>query len=164
MNHPTPTMPEAPAIHPVQAAGIACILLVPVLALLGLFGESFDRASTTSSDLSLDIEYSTRYRYKMINDLNVLVTNESDQTIPALTVYFSRDYIDQFSTVTFTPPANQLTREMYVVELTGMAAGESRGITVELQGERYGEHRGTVSADGDGLQAVEVKVTTFIFP
>lgn len=163
-------MPEAPVIerqlviHPVQAAGILCILLLPVLALLGLFGESFDRVNASSSDLALDIEYSTRYRYKMINDLNVLVTNESDQTIPTLTVRFSRDYIDQFSTVTFTPSVNHITHDVYVVELTNVAAGESSAITVELQGERYGEHRGTVSASGDGLETAAAELTTFIFP
>lgn len=147
-----------------QRIGLLLLMAIPVLAVLGIFGESFEQVTQSSEDLSMTVEYATRYRYKMINNLSVDLVNESDQTLPVLSVSFSRDYIDQFSTVTFTPSVKEITGTAYIVELTEVAPGESRSVQVELQGERYGQHQGAVGASAEGIASVELQLTTFIFP
>lgn len=152
------------ALYSFQVIGLPLLILFPVLALLGVFGETFDQVQAASDALEMTVDYPSRYRYKMINDLQVSVRNNSDQTLQTLTVSFSSDYIDRFSTVTFTPDVSRVTGDIYEVELTEVAPGETQVIRVEIQGEQYGQHTGHITAAADGLAPVEVQVATFIFP
>src|SRR5690606_14556403 len=161
--------PEAPelqrkvAFYHYQVIGLA-FLLVPILALLGMFDKSTTHIRTESDELSMEVSYATRHRYKMITDLIVSIQNRSDQTIPLVTVKLSRDYVDQSSIVTFTPATVRITDSDYEVEIRDVAAGTSQIVRAELRGEHYGEHKGWVNAAAAGLEAVALELTTFIYP
>ncbi|MAS34936.1 MAG: hypothetical protein CL610_13080 [Anaerolineaceae bacterium] len=160
----SPQIKRQLAFYSFQYIGIPLIFLLPLLAVLGVFGESFAVINATSADLALRVDYPTRYRYGLINDMEVIVRNLSDEPIPDLTVSFSVDYINQFAFVTFTPSAELLTGEVYEVELEAVLPGESRRVRVELQAQQYGLHSGTVSVRADSLEPVHVPVSTFVFP
>jgi hypothetical protein len=147
-----------------QYVGMAIMLLIPILALAGAFGESFTTVEAVSRDLRLTVDYATRYRYKMLNSLVAEIDNLTDTDIPKLTITFSRDYIDWFSTVVFSPAATLITDTVYEVELQDVRAGETQVVAVELQGERYGIHTGLITAVAEGLEPVSVEVSTIIFP
>jgi hypothetical protein len=151
-------------LYPYQWVGFAVILLIPILALFGVFGESFAQVQQSSQDMALDVDYAIRNRYRMGSNLQVAVQNLSDQPIPSLTVSISRDYVDKFAEVTFSPSVARISDSAYEVDLTEIQPGESRVITVELEAEEYGQHQGTITATVQGLVPVEVNVTTFIFP
>jgi hypothetical protein len=150
--------------YPWQLIGVGLIMLVPVLALLGVFGESRGATHASGAGLEVRVEYLTRLRYKMLNPMTVSVQNMSTQSIPTLTVAVDRAYIEGFSDVTFTPDADEITGSDYVVELIGVPPGETRVVTVSLEARRYGRFTGRVrAAAGDGAPA-EARVETFVFP
>src|SRR5690606_827994 len=58
------TKPRHLALHRFQWIALPLMFLVPVLALLGLFGESTGQVHDERGALALYADYPTRYRYK----------------------------------------------------------------------------------------------------
>lgn len=160
----SPRIERRLAFYHFQYICIPLIFLLPVLAVLGVFGESFAVIDSASADLALRVNYPTRYRYGLINDMEISVRNVSDTMIPSLTVTFSVDYIDRFAFVTFTPSANRVTDEVYEVELETVLPGETRRVRVEQQAQHYGLHTGAITAQADSREPVQVLISTFVFP
>lgn len=147
-----------------QMIGLPLIMLVPILALLGIFGETVDSTVISSPQLEMRVEYPTRFRYKMLDSITVTLRNVSGQPISALDVRFARAYIRGFSTVTFTPPVKSITEEDYILELNDLQPEETRIITVSIQAEKYGTHKGTIRVTPESAESVQVSLGTFIFP
>jgi hypothetical protein len=147
-------------LTPWQRFAVPVLLGIPILALLGVFGESWDTASQATSNLELRLEYPTRYRYKMLNSLNLDVSNTSAGPIDTITVALDTAYASRFSTVVGIP-----TFEFpYTLELTDLPPGETRRVTIELQGERYGRHSGDLLVTSTAADTARLPVSTFIFP
>ena len=72
-------------------------MLLPVLGMLGLFGETITTERAANEQLAMQIEYTTRHRYKLNNNMKVTITNLSDQSPVTVTVSFDRAYLDHFS-------------------------------------------------------------------
>ena len=151
-------------IYTFQLIGIPLMILIPILALFGLFGESVESVRTSSQQLDMIVEYPTRFRFKMIDELTVSLSNASEQTLPSVLVSFDRQYIDGFSTVTFTPSVKSITDSDYIVEVSDLKPGQTRVITATIQAEKYGMHRGLISTGPEDGSDLEVSVATFTFP
>jgi hypothetical protein len=147
-----------------QKIGIPLILLLPILALIGLFGESVAAENASNPQLMVEVEYPTRFRYKMVDSINVSVENTSTQPLSVVSVRFDRPYIESFSTVTFTPQVKTVTAADYIVELTDLQPQEVRIIAVEIQAENYWQHEGTITAVSDNNESVTLALNTFVFP
>jgi hypothetical protein len=146
-----------------QLIGMPFILLVPILALFGLFGETIGRIPMASSDLQVTVEYPTKYRYKQIQPMEIFVHNISTSQIQTVTVSVDTGYLLSFSNVTFTPSVDEVTAEAHIVHLTDVKPGENRLVSVELQAEQYWQHRGTVAVQANG-EPLMAEIRTFIFP
>lgn len=166
-------VPEAPDIEKkwrfkwVQKVGVPFLLLIPLLALLGVFGPNIETVTERGEVLSLEVSYPTRFRYKTIAPVHIRVTNIAAQTAPTVTVRLERNYLSAFSNVAFQPSVASISDEAYYVQLTDLQAGESRIVDLEMQAENYWEQRGVVAAAAGGLEATPdaaVSVETFIFP
>ena len=118
------------------------MLVIPIAALFGLFGERTALARAKSAGLDVVVSYPERFRYRQLQPLRLTVRNLSAQPIDTLTVSFDTSYISRFSSVRFDPP----TKKAYVIELTDVKPMESRFIAVELWGQDYGMHRGVIVA------------------
>lgn len=150
-----------------QKVGMPLLLLIPLLALLGLFGKSSATATETGNTFSVEITYPSRNRYKVRNPLTVRIENRSDQTVPTATVSFDQDYISQFSNVSFTPEPGEVTEDAYYVQLDDLQPGEVRLIAVDMQAERYWQHEGQVAVAAGGVDApadVAVELSTLVYP
>lgn len=143
-----------------QWIGLPLMMLVPVLALFGVFGQSWDTAAGATAELEMELRYPSRFRYKQLNEMDVYVTNTSGRQLDRVTVAFDTAYINRFSTVTFVPPATGA----YEVELTKVEPNERRLIRVELQGEEYWLHRGRIEAWPAGGDTLRLPVRTVVFP
>lgn len=161
-----PPYAEAPEIDrrigiPVwRVAGMLVVLTVPVLAIGGVFGESWDRATADGPNVSVRVEFPTRFRYKMLNSITAHITNRSARPIDTISVRLDSSYALRFSTVVFTPAAERA----YEVPLTDVAPGETRLLVAELQGERYGRHTGRLRVASTSGDTISVPVHTLIFP
>jgi hypothetical protein len=131
---------------------------------LGVFGESKASARATSEELALQVDYVSRYRYRMQDIMSVAVTNLSQQSPVTVTVTFDRNYVEHFSNIRFVPDVEQVTDNSYEVELTGVESGETRLVNLEMQGEHYWTQEGAVSASLSGGEVITVPVRTTIFP
>lgn len=156
--------PDAPRrfrLHGYQWIGLPLLFLVPALALLGVFGETWKRVEATGEDLALEVRYADRYRYKQINTVEAWVENRSGTRLDMVVVAFDPTYVRQFSAVAFIPTAT----EPFEVELYDLRPGERRLVWAELQAECYGWHRGSLQAYAVGhTDTASVALTTFVFP
>ena len=135
------------------------MLTVPILALLGLFGERTALARGRSAALDVAVSYPERFRYRQVQPLHLTVRNLSSLPLDTITVSFDTAYISRFSSVRFDPPV----RKTYAVELTDVKPMESRFVAVELWGQDYGIHRGAIVVRG-GTDSAVVHVRSFVFP
>ena len=156
--------PDAPRrfrFHGYQWVGLPLLFLVPVLAVLGVFGETWDRAEATGAGLALEVEYADRYRYKQINTVEAWVENRTGARLDTVVVAFDEAYVRRFSTLMFIPSPTV----PFEVELYDLAPGERRLVWAELQAERYGRHAGALRAYVPGRSdTVSVTLSTFVFP
>jgi hypothetical protein len=143
-----------------RGIGMGLILLIPALAIAGVFGESWDTAAARGPNVSVRMEFPSRYRYKMLNSLTLAIENTSERRIDTVTVRLDTAYVLRFSTVVITPAPEQV----YVVPLTDVAPGEIRLVVVELQGERYGRHSGQVHVETTSGDTLALPVHTLIYP
>lgn len=143
-----------------QWIGIPLLLLVPVLAVIGFFGETRATAHARTSELAIQVEYPTRYRYKMINSLRLNVTNTSPGQLDTVTGLLDTSYPARFSTVVAIPPFEH----PYSIPIVGLKPDEVRRVRVELQGEHYGRHTGELRITAGGADTAVIKLSTFIFP
>jgi hypothetical protein len=162
--------PQPPSVtrkfqfHLIQLIGMPLIILVPVLAMLGVFGETLDSVMVSNPQLEMHVEYPARFRYKMIDSVRVSLLNISTRLIPTVRVEFDQAYVEEFSTVTFTPSVKHITDSVYMVEITDLEPGETRVISVTIQAEKNGRHEGTITATPENSAGLQVSIVTVTFP
>lgn len=167
MSHPIPEelqiadQPRRFRLYPFQWVGIPLIMLVPLIAIFGLFGETFTEVRTSGADLDLRVAYADRYRYKQINTFEIHVTNRTGSGLDTVLVRVDRAFVRRFSTIV-TIPTPTIPFEF---ELTNVRPGEERLVWMEMQGEQYGRHEGSVTAVVAGdTDSVQVQLATTIYP
>lgn len=135
------------------------MIAIPILALFGVFGESQTRARATSASLDMMVSYPSRFHYRQLQSLHVTVRNLSSTVADTVKVAFDTAYISRFSSVTFDPAPEAA----YTVDLTDLKPSESRLVSVELWGQVYRNHHGTIVAR-HGTDSTMVRLRTFVFP
>jgi hypothetical protein len=148
----------------VQQIGIPLLLLLPILSIVGVFGNTLRTTTVTSTPVELTVEYPARTRYKTQQTIDIAVRNTADQPLERVTVRLDRAYIDAFEEITFTPDATAITEQAYEVDLANLPAGAVRQVTVELRPRSYWAHHGTVSAAPPDAAPADVTLQTFVFP
>src|SRR4030088_475627 len=162
---PNGSPPPAPSIDPKirlswkQRIGFPLLLVIPLLALFGTFGESQAHSGATSGSISVAVSYPARFRYRQVQSLRVSVRNLSPVAADTIRVSFDTAYISRFSSVRFDPAA----KSAYTVELTDVQPSESRLVSVELWGQDYGSHRGRIVVRR-GTDSAIVHLRTLVFP
>lgn len=150
--------------HILQLVGVPLMMLIPVLAIFGAFGETVHEVTESSQNLEMHVTFPTRFRYKMIDSVTVSIRNTSDQPITSVHITFDRAYIESFSTVTFTPSVKHVTEEVYVVELTDLQPGQVQIVSLSIQAEKYGNHQGVITAKQGSDEGLQAHITTLTFP
>lgn len=142
-----------------QLFGLPVLVAVPVLTLFGVFGEQQGETRAASATIEMRIHYPTRFRYRQIQSLEIAVRNISSTVLDTIDVSLDTAYISRFSSVRIDPAPHTA----YHVALTHVQPGESRLVAAELWGERYGWHRGHLTA-GTRTDSASATVRTFVFP
>jgi hypothetical protein len=162
---PDPSPPRAPSIEPrihlswKQRLGFPIMLVIPILALFGVFGERDAHARAKSASLEMIVSYPSRMHYRQVQLLQVTVRNLSSTVADTVKVAFDTSYISRFSGVRFNPSP----KTAYTVDLTDVKPSETRLVSVELEGQVYGSQRGAVVAR-HGTDSAMVHLRTLVFP
>lgn len=161
-----PPFPNAPDIERRvslprwRALGMGLILMVPVLAIAGVFGDTAQSVTRRGPNVEVAVEIPTRFRYEMLKYITISLTNASATRLDTIRVSVDTAYLDRFSGVVFTPSAEQA----YMVPVTDVAPGESRQVRIEIQGNSYGRHTGTLHIESTAGDTLTVPLHTIIFP
>ena len=142
-----------------QMAGLALLVLIPVLALFKVFGQGEASVTGRSRTLTLTVEYPPRLRHGTAEVLVTLVRNAGPEVMDTITVIFDSSYVSKVSEPRFTPPVTRA----FELDLLDVRPGESRRIELDFYAEEYGSRSGHVLAVHAGDTA-RVKVQTFVLP
>jgi hypothetical protein len=142
-----------------QSIGLPLLALVPILALLGTFGDRERTIAVASPSLGITINYPDRMRYRQRELLEISVVNRGVRALDTVLVSVDTSYLSRFIDVRGTPPPTT----NFSVPLLGVQPGESRLLSVELTGNRYWRHPATVSA-ATGPERTTVAFSTLVFP
>lgn len=154
---PPPDAPRHVRFYRYQWAGLFLVAAFPVLALAGVFGETWRVEERSGAALDVTVRYPDRYRYKQLNSLEVWVTNTSRVPVDTVTVAVDTALANRFSTVRALPPF----AAPYRTGLADLAPDETRLVLVELQGEQYGRHDGAVEVMGPDTLRVPLSIRIF---
>ena len=161
-----PPYPSAPEIERRislprwRAVGMGLILLVPIMAVAGVFGDTAERTTLRGPNVSAAVEFPTRFRYEMLNYITVSLTNTAARPVDTINVSIDTAYLSRFSGVVFTPSAEQA----YVVPVTEVAPGETRLVRIEIQGNQYGRHTGALHIESTSGDTLSVALHSIVFP
>ena len=146
-----------------QKIGLPLIALIPALAVLGVFDSSMTTAGASAEGIQLVVHYPRKVRDRSESPMVITVSNTSAEKQEKVRVEVSRDYIHHFSKVVAEPNFDTIQRNAYVVELLGMAPGEERSVTIDLESKTPGSTSGRVVAT-DGHSRALVNLRTFTYP
>ena len=162
--------PEAPDIprqwkfYNYQYIVLPLLLLIPVLALLGILGESSTSVETVSDGIVLRVLYSDRAHYEAYNKIEITVRNDSDGDLSGVVVELDRSLLDHFSQLSMNPPLTAITEAAYRVDLDDIEAGGERIVTLDYQPDMNGTHDSWVRVIADGIAPVQAAISMFVFP
>lgn len=154
-----PTVPPKLRMRMVELIGIALFAMLPLCALLGVFGPAASGRAATGYSLSVEAQYPTKLRFEMKDRLDLLVRNTGSKPLEKVSVRFSGNYLQAFSAVSFVPDATRA----YEVELEKVLPGETRLISAELTADSYGRHQGQIVVSAGATRLV-LPVSTITFP
>ena len=142
-----------------QMAGLALLVLIPLLALFELFGQGEASATGRSAALTLTVEYPPRLRFGTAEVLVTQVTNTGAELMDTVTVIFDSSYVSKVAEPRFTPPVTRA----FELDLVNVRPGESRRIELDFYADEYWSHRGEILAVHAGDTA-RVRIQTFVLP
>jgi hypothetical protein len=151
-------------LYPHQMIGIPILLLIPILAVLGLFGIRTEQIEAENDHLAVKVDYPTRFRYKQTNTIEIAITNRTQSNWDTVIVQFDRSYIDQFSEVAFTPQVSRIRDDFYEVNLTNIAANDTQYVHVAIQSQQAGKHEGRLIVEPSVGDSLELNLRTWAFP
>lgn len=153
--------------YPAHVTGVLLLALLPVLALLGVFGEQVNTVRASTPGLLVEVRHVTRTRYSLRTTMEIVVENRTSSPLTGLTIRIDRAYLDGFAAAQFKPDVTRVTRDTVDIALPDLAPGAWSAIEAQMNAGRIGSHRGqiTVRADGEGADAVaELAIETLILP
>ena len=154
-----PTQRRRPSLYRFQLIGLPFLMAIPVLALFGVFGERWTEVEAASGVLAVSVRYPAVFRYKMIDAIELHITNRGAVPIDTVTVALDTAYAGRFSTVTAVPPFTG----SFEVDIPRIDARETRRVRIEIQGERYWSHTGELTV-ASRTDTIRVPLETTVFP
>lgn len=161
-----PDPPDAPeierriALQPSQWVLVPLMLALPLLAILGVFGERRETVTARAGPVHATIEYPTILRYKLRGSVSVQLHNTGATSIDTVTIAIDTAYVQHFTQVLALP---SLARA-YEVDVAPLRAGERQLVRIELVANRQGRHRGELTIATTGADTARVRIATRIFP
>jgi hypothetical protein len=154
-----PSLPRRIRLTTVQRCGLPVLFAIPVLALLGLFGERFSDARAEGNGLSVAIQYPSRIHYRQPLSFRFTVRNMGATTADSIVVSLDPRFMRAFTAVQLSAPVEPT----YRIKLANVASGERRSVSGDVSGDQYWGSAGVVRVAGPNGE-LRLPVSTFVFP
>lgn len=154
-----PRIPPKVHLHRSEKLGMPFLFILPVLALMGVFGPKTDVAHGRSGAIEWSAEFPARLRFENADRLIVRIQNRGQVPLPETRLTFDPTYLHAFAAVTFDPAPDT----PYSIAIRNVEPGESRLVSVQLTADEYGAHQGWISLSAGGTET-RIELSTFIFP
>lgn len=139
--------------------GMPLLLLVPVLALAGVF-DARGEWQASSPGLSVSANGPSRTRATLDESLDIRVRNTSDGRFEDVRVRLDPAWQESLLRVSFLRPPGM----DHWVSLGSLAPGEEGRVRVDFQVERLGKLTGAVEVEAGGVEPVRLPLEMFVFP
>lgn len=146
-----------------QVWGMGLLLVLPALALAGLF-QSESTQISKKGEVSLNVSYHRILRDRTDKPLLIRAINDTGKEIEKLTLSLNRDYVSEFDEMDFNPEPAHLTSEKVVFEFDKVAPEDSREVTFDFQADKPGVKKGHVEADSGSGAKSSLEFSTFVLP
>lgn len=147
-----------------QVIGLPILALLPVLALFGVFGLASERTGEEAGQFEVSLRYDTRTRLGKDATIDVEIRNGSNATVAAPVVAITRNYLEGFSDLAFTPDDVKIDASHYLIELEPIPPGASAVVTVEMTPLRYWSRQGELTVTGLGEEEFRFGLRTLVYP
>ena len=154
---PPPEITRRIKLYPYQWIGLGVLALLPVLAWAGVLGESWRVERGRIGALDVVVSYPSRFRYKQLNQIEVQVRNASAAALDSVRVALDTAFGARFSTVQSLPPLD----DAFSLTISTIPAQQTRLAVIEIQGERYGRHQGTLTIAASDTVRISLSITIF---
>ena len=157
---------KAPQLRPhlrmwkYQWIGIPLILIMPILAIMGVFGREIKNLNITGGGITAQIEYPSKIRYGQEEFIRVELTNDSSKTMRDVSVSFDKNYIQKFDGSEFKPQADI----NYFVKAGDISPGNKKILEVKLKAGERGSNSGKIIISSRNKEIISEELNTFIFP
>lgn len=155
---PPPEIPRQAKLYPYQWIGLAVIALVPIIAGIGLFGESWKQLRAASGALDVAVSYPDRLRYWQVNQIEVQVRNLSAAPLDSVRVSIDSAFGMRFATLASQPAFE----EAFQLAIPRIPPHQTRPVVIEIRADRYGRHSGTLTIAA--ADTVRVPLSILVFP
>lgn len=157
--------PTPPKLRPAvsltlrQWIGIPILLVIPILAMFGVFGAHTRTEQVRAGRLAVAIMYPDRVRYRQTLGAQLAVQNTGTDPIDTIIVQYDTTYLNAFLISGAVPGLGS----SYAAPIISVQPGETRVTTLVLAGDRRGRARGSVRVSA-GADTVRIPLSTFVFP
>jgi hypothetical protein len=136
-----PDLPRQIHLYRAQYIGLPILFLLPVPAVLGVFGEARDDARMAFGGVELAVDYPSRLRSGQRSEITVRVRNSAADPPGPLFMVWDTAYLHGFAALERLPG-----RQGVSPHAVALAPGEEWTIRLELEGGALWQHRGSVAA------------------
>lgn len=150
-------------LHKYQYIGLPLLFILPLLSLLGMFGQTMHSKEKSEGGLRVRVEYPSRTRFSVDGKIDVEVQNTSNAPLEQVQVRIDRAYLRHFDEVIFTPEVVNVVDNYYQIDLPTLAPGETQHVIVAMKANNYGQRRGSVTA-AVGETTLKIALNTFTLP
>lgn len=155
-----PAVPQKLRLSRAQWIGLPLIVVIPVLALAGVFGETVAERADRHGPLVARASVPVRIRYRQRMTLELNVENRGNQALTDVQVRIDSSYLDRFSGVSLSPAASPDG----AIRLGPVRAREAIRVAVTLEGDRFGVTEATAHVTDAQGDTVRLPLATLVFP
>jgi hypothetical protein len=147
-------------LYPHQWLALPLLFAIPVAAIAGAFGERSTSLSVAAHNIEVHLRSPRVFRYRQLEPLQLSITNRSPAALPSLSITFDTAYVARFARVRFIPEVT----EPYIIQLDTLPPGATTIVMAELEGARYGSHRGAIYIQQGRKQILRLPLRTWVLP
>jgi hypothetical protein len=148
----------------VQKIGMPLLALIPVAALLGVFGPGEATSRAAAGELSIEVRYPSLLRHKTSQPFELTVTNRGATPALGVAARIDEAWLSSFGAVEVRPQPQRLDARHAEFALGDLAPGAVRKVSGRLEAGDPGRHTGAASLSVGEREVAQAALATRVLP